>query len=280
MTDPTYILLAASATNNGIVRFFENVLSPLISPLGDGLKFFHALGLPWWSCIVVVTAIVRFLLFPLTIRQVRSMRAQQQLQPELKRIRERFKDDPQRQREEQMRLFQERGINPLSGCLPAVIQLPIFLSLYYVIREFGGYFGQPPQVPSFRTGGFLWFTDLSQADPYHILPIISALTMAAGMAITMRENQAPAQQRVLMLILPFVFMIFLWNFPAGLFMYWITTNLVTIVQNYAIYGHGIAGTGRPAGGEDRQQPERPMTQEEAAAHARKVAKRKRRKKKK
>ncbi len=284
------LFLAISPANNGVVKFFEHVLKPLTDPMGHGLEFFHGHGVPWWLCVVVITAIVRTLLFPLTIKQVRSMRAMQELQPELKKIQAKFKDNRQKQLEEQQKLYRERGINPLGGCLPAVIQIPIFMSVYYVIREFGGLGGVPATVPSFRTGGTLWFDNLTQADPYHILPILSALTMLAATAITSKSIQP--QQRILMYILPFGIMIFLWNFPAGMFMYWITNNVMTLVQNYLIYHHGPGRhiissriTSLTRGDEEEDSENGNETSEEekrkaAEQQARKLAKRKRRKKKK
>ena len=108
--------------------------------------------------------------------------------------------------------------------------MPIFITMFYVIRGFG------VEHPDFVEGGILWFQNLTQSDPYYILPVVSALTMLAASEIT-AKNLEP-QQRWMMRILPVVFTVFLLSFPAGLFMYWITSNLVTLVQNYLIYNHG------------------------------------------
>jgi len=176
--------------------------------------------------------------------------------------------------------------------------MPIFIGIFYVIRQFGGYsLGDrtvPPQYPSFHEGGILWFQNLSNADPTHLLPIISAATMLAATEIT-AKNIDP-QQRWLMRLLPIGFTIFLLNFPAGLFVYWITSNLVTLGQNFVIYNYGpgkktsdgAKGAGGKQGatatnGQARNSPEKQSserTQEEIAKQAAKVAKRKRRKKKK
>jgi YidC/Oxa1 family membrane protein insertase len=186
--------------------------------------------------------------------------------------------------------------------------MPIFIGIFYVIRQFGGYSlgGRtiPPQYPSFHEGGLMWFQNLSVADPYHILPILSALTMLAATEIT--AHNIDPQQRWLMRLLPIGITVFLFNFPAGLFVYWITSNLVTLTQNYIIYHHGpgrrppgsesggvfsrTGGTGN--GGNGARRPEnRPQTNggsggsasqasTDGAAQAAKSAKRKRRKKKK
>jgi YidC/Oxa1 family membrane protein insertase len=283
---------------NAIADFFQNLFSPIVSVLGAVLLYFHqTLGAPWWLAIVLLTVIVRGLLFPLTIKQVKSMRAMQDLKPHMDRVRAQFKDNPQRQREEMAKVYQEQGVNPLGGCLPILVQMPIFIGIFYVIRQFGGYsFGDktvPPQYPSFHEGGILWFQNLSVADPTYMLPIISAVTMLAATEIT-AKNIDP-QQRWLMRLLPIGFTIFLLNFPAGLFVYWITSNLVTLVQNFVIYNYGPGkksadgtkgkdttkarvkeGGARNSEGEQTQE----RSQEEIAKQAAKVAKRKRRKKKK
>ncbi len=281
-----------------IMNFFQDLFSPVVNVLSVVLLYFHdTLGAPWWLSIVMLTVVVRTLLFPLTIKQVKNMRAMQDLKPEMDRIRAQYRDNRQKQQEEMMKLYQERKVNPLGGCLPILVQLPIFLGIFYVIRLLGGDPNArppiPPQEPSFANGGILWFQDLAHADPYYILPIVSALTMLAGSAIAMR-NVDP-QQRLLMYALPIVFTIFLLNFPAGLFVYWITSNVVTIVQNYLIYHRG---PGRKPASDSRKPGDKrvnePASQRaiggnsgtdgrsrpaDDAARAAKVAKRKRRKKK-
>jgi YidC/Oxa1 family membrane protein insertase len=224
-----------------ILNFFQALFSPVVDVFSTVLLYFHQnLGAPWWLSIVMLTVIVRSLLFPLTVKQVKSMRAMQDLKPEMDKVRAQYRDNVQRQREEMAKVYQERGVNPLGGCLPILVQMPIFIGIFYVIRHLGGDPNAkppiPPEEPSFVTGGILWFQDLSQADPTYLLPIISAVTMLAATEIT-SKNIDP-QQRWLMRLLPIGFTAFLLYFPAGLFVYWITSNLVTLVQNYVIYNHG------------------------------------------
>jgi YidC/Oxa1 family membrane protein insertase len=196
-------------------------------------------------------------------------------------------------------------VNPLGGCLPILVQMPVFIGIFYVIREFGGYSlgGRTvaPAYPSFHEGGILWFQNLSVADPYYILPVLSALTMLAATEIT--AHNIDPQQRWIMRLLPIGITVFLFNFPAGLFVYWITSNLVTLAQNYAIYHHGpgrrppgsepggvfsrTSGTGNGGNGarppENRGQTDGGSGQasaDDASARAAKTEKRKRRKKKK
>jgi YidC/Oxa1 family membrane protein insertase len=277
---------------NAIADFFQNVFGPIVGILGAVLLYFHQnLGVAWWLSIVILTVIVRSLLFPLTVKQVKSMRAMQDLKPRMDRVRAQFKDNPQRQREEMAKLYQDQGVNPLGGCLPILVQMPVFIGMFYVIRKFGGTPGRtPPEYDSFTHGGILWFQDLAHADPYYILPIISALTMLAATEIT-SKNVDP-QQRWLMRLLPVGFTAFLLNFPAGLFMYWITSNLMTLGQNYVIYNYGpgrkkpdsekaeAKGKGSQGKESDGRQTSRNNSQEDAAKQAAKIAKRKRRKKKK
>jgi YidC/Oxa1 family membrane protein insertase len=294
---------------NAIASFFEDLFSPVVAILGQVLLYFHdALGAPWWLSIALLTVVVRTVLFPLTVKQVKNMRAMQDLKPEMDRIRAQYRDNRQRQQEEMMKLYQERKVNPLGGCLPIVVQMPIFIGIFYVIRQFGGYtVGDrvvPPSQPTFHDGGILWFQNLSVADPYYILPVISALTMLAATEIT-AKNIDP-QQRWLMRLLPIGITVFLFNFPAGLFVYWITSNLVTLVQNYVIYHHGpgrrspgaepasiFSRIGGPANGGNGAKPPEDRRQRDGksgsqgsqattddAAQAAKAAKRKRRKKKK
>lgn len=284
---------------NAIADFFQTLFSPVVNLLGYVLLFFHqTVGAPWWLSIAMLTVVVRSLLFPLTVKQVKSMRSVQDLKPDMDKVRAQYQNNPQKQREEMAKLYQDRGVNPLGGCFPILIQMPIFIGIFYVIRLFGGTPGRTePEYPSFVNGGLLWFQDLSQQDPTHLLPIISAVTMLAATEITLK-NVDP-QQRWLMRLLPVGFTVFLLSFPAGLFVYWITSNLVTLVQNYVIYNHGPGR--RPA--TNSKTPAKPAVQansasayskpageengrvqngsiEDASARAAKVAKRKRRKKKK
>jgi YidC/Oxa1 family membrane protein insertase len=209
-----------------MLDFLRNLLDPLFNLMGGTLSTFHGWGVPWWLAIVMLTIVVRTLLFPITYRQVRSMRRMQDLKPDMDRIRAEYKDDVQKQREEMAKLYQERQVNPLGGCLPIFIQLPIFLVLYYTIRHFD-------TLESFRTGGLLWFQNLTVYDHLFILPGLYILTMMASQELTIRNTAT--QQKQLMRFLPIIFGVFLARFPAGLFVYWVTSNLITFAQNYVIY---------------------------------------------
>ena len=217
--------------------------------MGATLSTFHGWGAPWWLSIVMLTVVVRTLLFPLTFRQVKNMRKMQELKPDMDEIRARYKDDSRKQQEEIMKLYQERKVNPLGGCLPLVVQIPIFIVLYYTIRQFDA-------LESFASGGLFWFKDLTVADPYFILPIAYVLTMMASQHWTLQYT-AP-QQKQLMRFLPIVFGFFLMRFPAALFVYWVSSNIITFVQNYLIYGRGErtgSSEGEPDGAEEGSKDE-------------------------
>jgi YidC/Oxa1 family membrane protein insertase len=239
-----------------MIDTLRNLLDPLFNLMGATLSTFHGWGAPWWLSIVMLTVVVRTLLFPLTFGQVKSMRKMQELKPDMDEIRAKYKDDSRKQQEEIMKLYTERRVNPLGGCLPLVVQLPIFIVLYYTIRKFDA-------LESFASGGLFWFKDLTIADPYFILPVAYVLTMMASQHWTLKYT-AP-QQRQLMRFLPIVFGLFLIRFPAGLFVYWISSNIITFVQNYVIYGRSpINNTPGEAArtSEDPPPTDKPRIQEE------------------
>ena len=251
------------------MSFLRDLFDPLFDLLGATLQAFHSLGAPWWLSIVLLTVGVRTLLLPLTVRQVRSMRRLQQLKPELDEIRRLHEDDPRKGQEESAKLYGERKVSPLGGCLPALVQLPIFLVLYYTIMEFEA-------LESFKTGGLFWFQDLTAADPYFILPVFYVATMMASQEVTIRRTDP--QQKAILRAMPLVFGLFLafGGFPSGLFVYWIASNTITLCQNLILYRNPEA--------EPEAEPRMPLPDppEETAvaptAHARRRRGRKRRSK--
>jgi YidC/Oxa1 family membrane protein insertase len=225
-----------------LVEFFSNLFSPIVNVLGGILMFFHGVGAPWWLAIALLTIVVRGILFPLTVKQVKSMRQMQELRPKLQELQAKHKGDRQKLQEEQMKLYQETGVNPVGGCLPLLIQMPIFIGIFYTIRKFGGTSGMigvpdtAGTVESFVTGGALWFQNLSVPDPLFLLPVISAITMVGSMEMT--NKQMEPQMRWVMRVVPVVFIFFTVFFPAGLLVYIVTSNFVTLLQNYLIYYRG------------------------------------------
>jgi YidC/Oxa1 family membrane protein insertase len=210
-------------------EFVGKLFGPLTALISDALELFHFMGAPWWLSIALLTVSVRVTLLPLTVRQVKYMRAMQELKPEMDEIRFRYKDDRQKQQEALMDLYRERRVNPLAGFLPVLVQMPVFITMYQVVRS------HEETFPGFASGGLLWFTDLTEADPYFILPILSASILLAAGEVSAR-NVEP-QQRWMMRFLPVALTAFIARFPAGLFVYWVTSNAVTLTQNLLVYRH-------------------------------------------
>jgi YidC/Oxa1 family membrane protein insertase len=206
-------------------------LTPIESVLEAVLVWLHeTLALPWAWAIVALTVIVRMLLVPLTVRQIHSMQNLQKHAPEMKALQQRWKHDKVRQREELMKFYKENNINPASSCLPIVAQIPIFLALFFVLRDF-----EKEVFPRFPESdlGWLGFVPNITADAnshwsgYLLLAIyaISQTTSTLLMSTTMDR-----MQRTLLLIFPLAFLFFILNFPSGLVLYWVTTNLWTTGQ--------------------------------------------------
>ena len=172
--------------------------------------------------ILILTIIVRTLILPLTLKQYRSSKAMQALQPEMKKIKDKYKDNPQKQQEETMKLFQQHQVNPLAGCLPLLIQMPIFIALYNAI------YGNP----EIRDHSFLWL-QLGEKDPYYILPVIAAITTFIQSKMMPQQPNNPMQ--AILLIFPVLIFVMAMSFPAALPLYWIYSNIYTIVQNYFLY---------------------------------------------
>ena len=209
------------------------ILAGILTPLEDLLTWaltnlHETVGLSWGWSIVALTVIVRMLLVPLTVRQIHSMQNLQAHAPEMKAIQQRWKHDKQRQNQELMAFYKENQINPASSCLPIVAQIPIFIGLFFVLKGF-----ESEILPQFPDADLEWLnlvtitenTKVGWGPLLIVAYAISQLTSTFLMSTTMQ----PAQ-RALMLILPIAFIPFVLNFPAGLMLYWLTTNLWTTGQ--------------------------------------------------
>lgn len=177
----------------------------------------------WGVAIILLTLIIKAIFFKLSATSYRSMAKMRKVAPEMQRIKEEHKSDKQKQQQETMKLFQREKINPLGGCLPILVQMPVFISLYYVLLE---------SVELRQAPFFLWINDLSVMDPYFVLPIL----MGASMFLQTRLNPTPADptQAQVMKWMPMVFAVFMLWFPAGLVLYWLTNNLLSIAQQWLI----------------------------------------------
>jgi len=226
------------------------VLASILQPLTDFfeaiLKFFHDdLGLQWGWSIVALTLLVRGLLLPVTYKSSKSMIRLQQLAPEMKAMQKKYKEDPQRLQQETMKFYKENSVNPFASCLPMVAQLPVFLGLYYMLRTDLRHDicpdvnppGTPHPVPCGHTpeSSFLFIPDLTGQATGAVLVVLIVLYVGTQLVSTLLMSAtADRNQRLIFLALPFFFIAVIWRFPAGLLVYWITTNLWTIVQQSII----------------------------------------------
>lgn len=212
-----------------------SILQPLEDVAEAVLKFFHDdVGFTWGSSIVALTIVVRAVLIPLTYKQIKGMRALQALQPKIKELQEKYKDDKQRMQQEMMSFYRENKINPLASCLPLLLQLPIFFALFQLLR--GSSFEQ--DVESTGGAGWLFISSViekPQGVETLILMALFAVSMAVSMLVTMRSSPSAGGKQQYMLIIAFggIGVFFVPSFPAGLSLYWITTNVWTVLQSWA-----------------------------------------------
>jgi len=207
------------------------LLEPIEGPLTSLLEWFHnTVGLSWAWSIVALTLLVRVVLLPLTVRQIHSMQSMQAHMPEMKALQQRYKDDKQKRNEELMKFYRENRINPAASCLPILFQIPVFISLFFVLKGF-----EKEVLPKYPESDLHWLNLVPNiTDPasshwsgylllalYAISQTLSTLLMSQTMDKT---------QRTLLLILPIAFLFVVLNFPSGLVIYWVTTNLWTVGQ--------------------------------------------------
>jgi YidC/Oxa1 family membrane protein insertase len=213
-----------------------NILQPLIDVANSVLQFFHdSAGLSWGMSIIALTIVTRALLIPLTYKQLKGMRALQALQPQIKEIQAKYKNDRQRMQQEMMRFYQENKVNPFASCIPLIAQLPVFITLFYVLRhelpaDIGCTAGHCGSEAS-----FLFINDLTAkavgAELIVLLVLYVGTQLVSGLVMSVTADKS---QRMMMAVLPFIFVPFVISFPAGLVLYWITTNFWTIGQQYVI----------------------------------------------
>jgi YidC/Oxa1 family membrane protein insertase len=206
-----------------------SVLTPLEDLLTWALTTLHeTAGLPWAWAIVALTVIVRMLLVPLTVRQIHSMQNLQAHMPEMKAIQQRWKHDKQRMNQELMAFYKENQINPASSCLPMLAQFPVFIGLFFVLRDF-----DEEILPRFPESSLEWLNLVTITENTKVgwgpLLIVAYAVSQLTSTLLMSQTMQPAQ-RALMLILPIAFIPFVLNFPSGLMLYWLTTNLWTTGQ--------------------------------------------------
>jgi len=191
----------------------------LAQPLFSGLTLFHSLVNNWGYAIILLTILVKMLLYPLSAASFRSMAKMRKLQPEMARLKERFGDDKQKFSQAMMEMYKKEGANPLGGCLPILLQMPVFLALYWTLME---------SVELRQAPFLLWINDLSVMDPYFVLPILMGISMFLTQMMQ-PEPPDPIQAKVFKFLPIMMTFFFLW-FPAGLVLYWLINNILSVLQ--------------------------------------------------
>jgi YidC/Oxa1 family membrane protein insertase len=238
-----------------LANIIEEAFSPLITLFESILVFIHdhIVGASWGLAIVGLTVVVRAIMLPPTFSQFRSMRKMQLAAPELKALKEKYKDDKQRQNEEMMKLYRENKVNPFASCLPLALQLPVFISLFYMLRTDLKKHICGPALKAHgivttkaiekatcnevapHSAKFLFVPDITAKATGIVLVVLLVLYLASQITSTLLMSaSAEPSQRWLMLGLPLLFVVILIRYPAGLLIYWITTNVWTVAQGYFV----------------------------------------------
>ena len=197
--------------------FLSNIVQQVITVL---YNMTATVGLPNYGlAIIIMTIIVKILLYPLTKKQIESTKAMMAMQPKMKAIQEKYKNDKQRLNMELANLYKQENVNPLAGCLPLLVQMPIMIGIFYGIRDLH-YVGP---------ANFLWIQSISNPDPMYILPVLSALTTFVQSKQTMPDTSS-AQNKMMLYFMPLFIGYISFSFPAGLVLYWVVMNLMQIGQ--------------------------------------------------
>ena len=242
----------------GFLGFFSKLLLAFMYAI-------HAVVPSWGWSIVIMTICIKLIFWPLTAKAGRSQKRMSKIQGPMAELKEKFKDNPQKMQQETLKLFKEHQVNPVAGCLPMLIQMPIFLGLFYMLRT----------ASELRHEPFLWVSDLSMPDtiaeiggfPLNLLPLIMGATMFLQMSMMPVSPTADPMQQKIFKFLPFIFLVFLYNFSSGLVLYWTVQNILTIIQQKIINSRPdeplkpVAATASPAkvkgkGGAPRTKPKR------------------------
>lgn len=214
----------------------------LVGPIEGALlyltHYFGSTGLPGSAglAIIAFTVIVRTVMLPLGIKQARSQKAMMKLQPQLREIQKRYAGDRTKQSQEQMRLYRESGVNPAAGCLPLVLQMPIWFALYSSLINLAS---RPDQYPEFQAG-FLWIPSLAHSDPFYILPVLTGATQWVVQRMSTMPTTDPQQQQMnrMMEFMPIMFFVFSLQVASGLALYWVVSNVYSFFQQYFTVGWG------------------------------------------
>ncbi len=197
----------------------------LAVPILRGLQFIYKYIPNYGIAIILLTILIRLVTFPLQYKSFKSMKKMQQIQPELNKIKEKYKDEPQKMQKETMDLFKKAGANPLSGCLPLLLQMPFFFAIYRVLYSAVELVGAP---------FYGWIHDLSIHDPFYVLPVLMGIAMLAQQKLTPQTTVDPTQQKIMM-FMPVVFAFIMKSLPAGLVLYIFVSTVVGVAQQALVY---------------------------------------------
>ena len=182
------------------------------------------LGLAYGIVLVLFGILVRIVLWPLNQKAMRSSMAMQAIQPEMKAIQERYKENPQKQQQEMMRLYKEHGVNPLGGCWPMLLPMPVLFALFFVFQN----------TIELRGAEFLWIPDLSRPDPLYIIPVVMGLSMFGLSKVGQMGLEPNPQMKMMLYLMPPLMTFFLWRFAAGLNLYYAVSNIASIPQQWLV----------------------------------------------
>ena len=210
---------------HNLVVSHDMMLETLAAPLLDLLRMIYGYVGNYGVAIIILTTIVRLVLFPLTFKGMKSMKRMQQLTPRMKKLQEKYKNNKEKLNKEMMELYRKNRVNPLGGCLPMLLQLPVFFALYSSLSS----------AVELRHAPFIfWISDLSQPDGLGITPILMGASMYIQQKMTPQTAMMDSTQAKVMQMLPFIFTIFTFTFPSGLTLYWVTSNILSIAQQQII----------------------------------------------
>lgn len=230
----TAIVSGCNEVNEPITKESQGIWNQyFVYPLSWLITYFATVtGEDYGLAIIIVTLIIRLALLPLMIKQTKSTKAMQALQPEMTKLREKYssKDQATQQKlqQEMMQLYQKHGINPLAGCLPIFVQMPILIGFYHAIMR----------TAEIKQHSFLWF-DLGHPDPIYLLPLLAGVTTFIQQKISMVGMPANPQMSMMLWLMPIMIIVFAINFPAALSLYWVVGNIFSIAQTYFIKGPEI-----------------------------------------
>lgn len=210
--------------------FFDSLFHPVVQILEVVVGFFYWLtqlvGLENYGlAIILMTIVIKLILYPLTVKQVKSMKAMQDLQPKVKALQAKYKGKPQELQQKMGQIYKEAGVNPLAGCLPLLAQMPILMAMFYALQSV--HFDNNP--------AFLWVPNLALPDPLYILPVLSALTTLIAQWQTTKTSAQVAQMKIMMIAMPIFIGWISIKFAAGLVLYWVVMNIMQVLQQWWMY---------------------------------------------